>query len=60
MQWYEGVLKPLVKEIALAGVCWNMAIHVPVGSLLCGACGRTEDVKLRAKWLEESSDGACM
>lgn len=50
MQWCEGDQKPLVKEIALAGVCWSMATHVSVGSLLWGACGRTEHVKLRVKW----------
>lgn len=39
-----------MKEIALAGVCWSVAIHVSVGSLLCGACSRTEGVKLRVRW----------
>lgn len=50
MQWYERDLKPLVEEFVLAGVCWSMAIYVSVGSLLWGACGRTEDVKMRVKW----------
>lgn len=50
MQWYGRDLKALVKEIALAGVCWNMAIHVSVGSLPCRACVRTDDVKVRVKW----------
>lgn len=46
-QWYEGDLKPLVKRIALAGVCWNMAIHVSIhGELSVWSSGRTEDVRL--------------
>lgn len=39
-----------MKEIALAGVCWSVAIRVSVGSLLRGACSRTKDVKLRVRW----------